>query len=103
MLPIVDIILYQPWDPKALNDDDVRSNHFRGDSACSKKVIKLGNILGTEITMDLNALVYAVNTACQLETSFPTITDEELENLHPFLGWKPVEVIRETLENTTPG
>ncbi len=63
-LPMVDITSDQPWDPKALDDEDVSSNHFRGDSACTNKVTKVGKVLGTEATMDLNALVHAVHTTC---------------------------------------
>ncbi len=42
MWPNLDIISDQPWDPKAPDDDDVSSNHFRGDSARSNKVTKVG-------------------------------------------------------------
>ncbi len=67
----------------------------------SNKVTKLGKILGTETTMDLNALVNAIRAACQLETHYAVLTDEELNKLHLYLRWKPLEVVRKTLENTT--
>ncbi len=51
--------------------------------------------------MDLNALVHAVLTACQLETNNPVPTDEELQKLRPYLGCKPLEVVRKALGNTT--
>ncbi len=65
-------------------------NHIMGDPACSN----------TETTIDLNSLVNSIHSACQLETHYPELTDAELEKLHPYLGWKPLEVIRKTLENT---
>ncbi len=101
--PFVDITSDEPWDPRTLDydeEEDLSPQHFRGDSMHSTKVTKLGKILGTEEQMDLKSLVNAVQSTCQLETHYPELTDSEIE-LHPFLGWKTMEVIKEMLENTT--
>ncbi len=99
--PIVDITSDEPWDTKALDNDDIICNHFRADSARSNKVTKLDKILGTEKQIDLKSLINAVHRACQLETHYPEFTDAEIEKLHSFLSWKPMEVIRNKLENST--
>ncbi len=76
-LPILDITSDQPWDLKALDDDDISSNHFRGDSFCSNKVTKLDKVLGTETAIDLNAIVYAVHTACRVR-KFASLSQMEI-------------------------
>ncbi len=36
-----------------------------------------------------------------MEIHYPELTDEELEKLCSYLRWKPLEVIKKTMENTT--
>ncbi len=61
--PIIDLTADKPWDLRTLNDEDFNSNHFRRDSTCYSRVTKLGETIGTEEIVDLQALVTAVQSA----------------------------------------
>ncbi len=97
---IVDLTADGPWDPSTLNDEDFNPNCFRWDSTHHSHVTKLVKIIGTEEKVDLQALVTTVQSACRLETHFPGLNDAELEKLHPYLGWKPLELVKKSWGNT---
>ncbi len=57
--------------------------------------------MGSEDKVDLRDLVQAVRSTGYIQTHRKSLTDGELDNVHPHLRWCTLEVARKTLENTT--
>ncbi len=50
---------------------------------------------------DLKTLVHAVRNSCNLQTTKPEMSEEEIEKLCPFLGWCTSEIVKKKMDNTT--
>ncbi len=84
---ILDLKLDDPWYSQAFNDQDTSPNNFRGDPMHPTNVTEIGNIIGTENKVDFKALVHEVRSSFNLQSTHPEMSEEEVEKLHPLLGW----------------
>ena len=84
---MVDITSDEPWDPSKLHDGDTSAvTDEEYVAACNSLVCREGNLMNM------------FRSAYGLESRYKP---EDIEQVRPCLGWKPLHVIKKTLESIT--